>query len=256
MNRAELIQHAKPLGFTEAMYRAVVEGRKTQTRRICDLGFDFTEGDFRGPEWGQLTKIDCFGEEYPGKPVFGIWSEHGWGAVAKYAPGDAVYLTEPVQILAMSGNPNGAMCDVAYQWERYDVPNTARDIYLHPDAMRKVYARKRGWNVPTTARFMLKSFAREFARVTDVRLERVQDISEADAEAEGANPASMSIYGDNYIGFAPSHRDVPIVEGLPYTVYRAGFSRLWDSINAKRGYSWDSNPWVWVYEFERLGAEG
>lgn len=37
--------------------------------------------------------------------------------------------------------------------------------------------------------------------------------------------------------------------------YEEQFADLWDSLNAKRGFGWDTNPWVWVYEFERIGAE-
>lgn len=77
--------------------------------------------------------------------------------------------------------------------------------------------------------FMPKEAARIFLRVTDVRVERVQDISAEDCEAEG------------YFETAP-------VEPRP----RSWFSAVWDACNAKRGYGWDSNPWVWVYTFERV----
>ena len=71
-------------------------------------------------------------------------------------------------------------------------------------------------------------------RVTNVRVERVQEISEEDALAEG-------VYGD---------------EAAPFDQATATmcFEALWDSINAKRGYGWDANPWVWVVEFERVEA--
>jgi hypothetical protein len=62
--------------------------------------------------------------------------------------------------------------------------------------------------------------------VTDVRVERVQNITDEDALAEGVDQ-------DGYIP-------------------RVQFKNLWDSINAKRGAGWDVNPWVWVIEFERI----
>jgi hypothetical protein len=68
--------------------------------------------------------------------------------------------------------------------------------------------------------------------LTDVRVERVQDISEEDARAEGAS------YG------RPPYQSSE----------REWFSLLWDSINAKRGYGWDVNPWVWVLSFRRVEA--
>jgi hypothetical protein len=67
--------------------------------------------------------------------------------------------------------------------------------------------------------------------ITAVRVERVQVITRADAIAEGCQPGETT-EGD-------------------YS-YELGFLDLWDSINAKRGPSWESNPWVWVVEFRRV----
>lgn len=67
-------------------------------------------------------------------------------------------------------------------------------------------------------------------RVVDVRVERVQEISESDAKAEGVAAWHNTTDG---------------------TVYRPEFCLLWDSINAAIGFGWEVNPWVWVVEFER-----
>ena len=76
--------------------------------------------------------------------------------------------------------------------------------------------------------------ARLWLRVTGVRVQRVQEISDDDAIAEGTSCAY-------YCGEGVGHID------------RVGsFYDLWNSINAKRGYGWDVNPWVWVYDFRRL----
>jgi hypothetical protein len=69
--------------------------------------------------------------------------------------------------------------------------------------------------------FMPRVASRILLELTGVRVERVQDISEADARAEGVGSA-------------------------------AGYAALWDSLNAKRGYAWAANPWVWVLEFRRV----
>jgi hypothetical protein len=76
--------------------------------------------------------------------------------------------------------------------------------------------------------------------VTAVRVERVRDISEADAMAEGIIPQAY--------GFG--------VEGLHMSLQtaREAFGCLWDSINAKRGYGWAVNPWCWVVAFRRVVA--
>jgi hypothetical protein len=77
--------------------------------------------------------------------------------------------------------------------------------------------------------------------ITDVRVERVQNISEEDAEAEGLhrdpNNPSLWTWGDY-----PSGSNNPCY----------AYELLWDSINEKRGYGWDTNPWVWVITFKRI----
>ena len=81
---------------------------------------------------------------------------------------------------------------------------------------------------------MPREAARLFLRVTDVRVERVQDISEKDAKAEG-------VYAkDNGSGSA----------------YRSGYRELWNKLNKKRGHDWYTNDWVWVIEFERIEKGG
>ena len=85
---------------------------------------------------------------------------------------------------------------------------------------------------------MPKAACRLFLRVTAVRPERVQDIREEDAEAEG-----IPVMVDGHIWHMP--------DGTTTREPRTAFSALWDSIYKKRGFGWDMNPWVWVYEFER-----
>lgn len=81
--------------------------------------------------------------------------------------------------------------------------------------------------------FMPREAARIFLRVTDVRAERLQTILCGDMKREGCIPATVT--GGQYQQW---QRDYWIP--------------LWDGINAKRGYGWDENPWVWVYAFEHI----
>jgi hypothetical protein len=74
---------------------------------------------------------------------------------------------------------------------------------------------------------MPREVARIFLRVTDVRVERLREISSTDCYAEGAG--NFMILDE-----------------------RRWFMGVWNEINAKRGCGWDANPWVWVYTFERL----
>ena len=85
-----------------------------------------------------------------------------------------------------------------------------------------------GWLSPVA---MYREAARVFLEVKSVMVERLQDISEEDASAEGIKPYHYGVGG---------------------TSYKNAFLDVWNNINAKRGYSWDSNPWVWVIEFVRI----
>ena len=87
---------------------------------------------------------------------------------------------------------------------------------------------------------MPRMYSRITLEITNVRVERIQDISNEDAKREGVE----SNFDEGVVYYGPlnnGHADA-----------RIAFSWLWDSINAKRGYSWESNPWVWVVEFKRV----
>ena len=96
------------------------------------------------------------------------------------------------------------------------------------------------WEKRRTAMFMPKWAARTWLEVTDVRVERVQDISEEDAIAEGCTD-------DEDPWWRPSYND-PDSGGNPSA--RKSYEYLWDSINAKRGYGWAVNPWCFCYQFK------
>jgi hypothetical protein len=90
---------------------------------------------------------------------------------------------------------------------------------------------------------MPRKYSRILLDLTDVRVQRVQEIGEGDARAEG-------------VLWVPGHGEIAqadLEEG--YSTYldcRQGFQVLWNSINAKRGFGWDVNPWVWAITFKRV----
>ena len=87
---------------------------------------------------------------------------------------------------------------------------------------------------------MPKEAARIFLRATDVRVEKLQDVTLKDIEQEG-------LYCD------PEYADPTRTGHYAYEPgMRIHFTKLWDSLNAKRGFGWDVNPWVWAYSFERV----
>ena len=81
---------------------------------------------------------------------------------------------------------------------------------------------------------LFRKFSRIQLEITDIRVERVNDISEGDSRAEG-------VYVDITNAFSPTPPRC-----------KPEFKLLWDSINKKRGFGWDVNPYVWVVEFKKL----
>jgi len=96
---------------------------------------------------------------------------------------------------------------------------------------------------------MPKEAARIWLKVTDVRVERLQEITEEQACVEGTDPWDEACYENN--GWHPTFSD-PDSGGDPNMI--DGFHKLWNSTIKKSDldrYGWDPNPWVWVIEFER-----
>jgi hypothetical protein len=85
--------------------------------------------------------------------------------------------------------------------------------------------------------FMPRWASRITLEITDIRVERLQEITEEDAWAEGCSPTDTLAYQ---------------MSAYPSWNGKLRFKELWDSLNAKRGYGWDKNPWVWVISFRRL----
>ena len=207
----------RPIIMTAESVRAILAGQKSQTRRVV------TPQPSAGVRWGTLGKGWEDGHGRPlrnpyGAPGDRLWVREGWRAEAREL--ERGRLSHLIDYRADTGTPT----------------LTATDS---PDAPRFVQAGN-PWRSPL---FMPRWASRLTLEVTAVRVERVQDISEEDARAEGATPKMQT--ADDVDG-AP--------DASPWRAYRAGFADLWDKINGPRGYGWGVNPWVWVLTFQR--AEG
>jgi len=98
------------------------------------------------------------------------------------------------------------------------------------------------WKI-TPSIFMPRWASRITLEVTAVRVERLQEITDSDAVEEGVTRHLRSTLGWS---FEESEETFNIAQA------RDTFRLLWDHLNAKRGYGWEKNPWVWVIEFKRL----
>jgi hypothetical protein len=189
----------KPILFSTEMVRAILEGKKTQTRRVFKP---------QPPEW-----IETFG--------YTMFTPKG------HISGRGIF--------------NGKHAEKYFKlpWQPMDVlwvRETWCDAGVFGYAYRATDSLPIGVNTWRPAIHMPREAARLLLQVKDVRVERLQDILPCDIQKEGC-PYT-------YSGFNPE--DAPDWKGW--------FRELWDSINAKRGYGWDTDPWVWVIRFEVLKA--
>jgi hypothetical protein len=216
----------KPIIFSGPMVRALIDGRKTQTRRV--LKPQPRENVFWGPEWYAPVKIDNHGEEYPGADVFGIYGEE-WGQRIPYAPGDRLWVRE-------AWKSDRAYDDLAPSEMGGDEPliyvadNEVQRWGWKPDVLSR-------WGRYRHARFMPRWASRLTLTVTDVRVQRLQEISDHDAWAEGVNPCEEghACPGGPY-GSCCGHFD-----------YIGPFRTLWNSLHGPD--AWSANPWVAAVTF-------
>lgn len=192
--------------FNAMMVRAILEDRKTQTRRICKI--DPLDG-FDNPNCAENLALCPYG-------VAGdrLWVREAWARESDLIAYDK------------GGNP------IFY---RADHPTG-----LFHDSMEPMHWRP-SIHMPRWA-------SRITLEITKVRVERLQDISEEDAIAEGV--------GHNFVmnGGWPDYQHIDKSGHCTLTQDSAkmSYATLWDSINGKG--AWDANPWVWVIEFKREKA--
>jgi len=211
----------KSLIFSGHMIRAIFAGRKTQTRRVVRMTTRARAaiGD-RSPieaapgyfHWENLPTAPSFNGE-----AYNVW------CLSYYKPGDQLYVQEtfaahPYHPDALTMPEYEGGHNPAHLVYRADVRDGMIDGF--DDTRPK-------WKSP---RYMPRWASRLTIELTEIRLERVQAISEQDAKAEG-----IGCCGPGGSCCCNSRK----------------FSELWDRINGKRA-PWDSNPWVWVLEFRRV----
>ncbi len=214
-----------PILFSTPMVQAILDLRKNMTRRLNNL-----EEINQEPERWSFKGLDFNFSK--GILVAEFYDGHGRGRSIKcpWQPGNLLWVRETWQCVKYDSMDG----DLSYGVEFKD---GARKYFEFDDNERYhqfgKFAFKEGWQ-PSI--YLPKEAARIWLEVTNVRVERLQELTEEDAIKEGVlslgDPSAESNWG---IGFA-----------------KACFRKLWDSLNAKRGYGWDPNPWVWVISFKKV----
>lgn len=230
----------RPILFPDPMVRAILSGAKAQTRRVVQspaknmqrAGMcviknrapgDSWYGDYvwsmRGSSgvWGDYTHERFLSLCPYGQPGDRLWVREAF-ALSQRDPEDTAVSTREPQwwdppVYRADGDPGG-------EWTRLD---GGRHVPIRPP-----------WR---SARYMPRWASRLTLEITSVRVERVQSISEEDAQAEGVSAGPSAALAETPIGVSA----------------REAFAELWDSINGERpGCSWGANPWVWCVSFKRV----
>lgn len=192
-----------PILFTPEMVKAILDGRKTQTRRVIKLPGSFSSVS-------EATDFDV-------DDIFINGQRQAWWPYA---------FSKKTGCLGAIKCPYGEAGDSL--WVRETWMRTPAGIFYRADGNSHYGA---GVQLPWKPSIhMFRSDSRLTLKITDIRVERVQDISEDDCLNEGIVTR--------------------FCKPAQYTDLRIKFRELWDSINKKRGLGWEVNPYVWALTFK------
>ncbi|HSH36212.1 hypothetical protein [Schnuerera sp.] len=218
MTREELLKVSKPILFSTEMVKAILEGRKSCTRRAIKLDLGLADTDKNDSSYLKIPDKD--GDYHDAKDL------------CRYQPGDILYVRETWQT-GYKGNvdENGdGLLEYLYRADGDDISVGYSNGKWKPSI------------------HMPKKAARIFLKVTDIRVERLQDITSEQAKNEGVDLSSGTPFPKSTARDCHGAKN-----GL--SMYQSRFVILWDSTMKKQDldkYSWESNPFVWVIEFERV----
>lgn len=246
----------RPILFSAPMVHAILDGKKTQTRRVIQFKRDPKGYSFS--VCGRPLLEDTLGDFH----AYFQLPEEQWVAGGK-----------PTSVMVKSpygGTGDSLWVRETFALEQYDDEpklSNNRPVFHHPETDNEFDGEY--WLVPhykatdpepelcydedpnddgepkckwKPSIHMPRWASRITLQIIDIRVERVRDITRDDAKAEGVSNVFK------YRG----EIDKAIFKRSVLHPYVANFSVLWDQINAKRGYGWDVNPWVWVVEFKKV----
>lgn len=230
----------RPILFTPANAQKIYSGTKTQTRRIMKpqphMNYKYPPSELQPDE---APPGSWYAME-PGDENFEDVEQH-WNCPFG-TDGDRLWIKESHCLIdGTEGDPDlvGYRADKSIRivhveeptaWNFRKFVNSEPDQENCADDYRDLAKDK--WR---SGMFMPRYASRTLVEITEIRVERLLDISEDDAQAEGAIPCSA-----------------PFLPSPPCAApHRHGFQKLWDSINAKT-HPWSSNPWVWAISFKRI----
>lgn len=225
----------RPILFSGPMVRALLAGRKTQTRRVFNGIEDLGDGEFhilnRGGGVCGVSEADVPKEalEFVRFDIGDrLYVREAWRVSRKHdaiAPRDL----EPRSMTVLFEAGGSIANQEDGSWSPSDYEPT-------PESSGWVGKFRQGMHMPRWA-------SRLTLIVTDVRVERLQDITEADAIAEGIERSHHG-KGDQWMNYPAGS------SASGWSDPRESFRSLWNSLNAHRGFGWEAHPWVVATTFE------
>lgn len=246
----------RPIIFSQEMVNAIRDGRKTQTRRVIKkqpiIDKEFNLYHYKNDSHFYKSDEEFIQHEFVHN---GGYEDCPYGQVGDFLwVRETTFISECGGFLAFLNGKDHYTQDVLNlnntEWsfwlsdkhanreivgQRNNRTSTGKDdgcTITLTNPRQKIRFKKKKPSI-----FMPKTACRLKLEITDIRVERLQDISETDATAEGGEPAKIELMAACFQ--TTSARNC----------YRDGFKSLWDSINAKKS-PWKDNAWVWVIEFE------
>lgn len=206
--------------FSTDMVRALLAGRKTQTRRIVKPQPDARNGRYVQPmhgtspdgrKFGDWREFRVVGPDYPDAESDSFWCPYG-------QPGDHLWVRETWDFRP---------------WGGPDTPNCIRVAYAAGGEQRELSA-PHNWNPMLYGQerwrpsiHMPRWASRLTLRITEVRVQRLNEIVDGDCVAEGVGLEDLRLPGDTVL---------------------VGYRRIWEDIHGQ--FSWGDNPWVWALTFD------
>lgn len=234
----------RPILFSGPMVRAILEGRKTVTRRAikpimrsADLQFDLQQeedGSWNPYHTFDESRFDRSGTEHPikcpyGQPGDRLWVRESWWQAGDWQSSypeddEGSWFGSKRIVYSVDGLPPNE--------SNHCYPSGLRNGHYSAAEPNRIWRHRPSIHMPRWA-------SRILLEITDVRVERLQDISGDQAEAEGVDSAMCR----QFLETSPSRHECK--EAVIH-----GFAGLWASINGDE--SWNANPWVWVVKFNRV----
>lgn len=235
----------RPILFNAPMVRAIIDGRKTQTRRIMKPQPEPIPADYPGPAghwWPSKAHQSMLHIETEMQDYNGPWKGLAGSACPYGGEGDQLWVRETHAVVRIGVETFPGVKERHYAGIAYKADDGREEVDITPSQYKELDAKEsKGWK-PSI--HMPRYASRIQLEITNIRVERLQDISEVDALAEGIQAYSDGTYRDYNVP------DDMVFDHNTFASPVDSYRTLWDTINGPG--SWEANPWVWVIEFRRI----